>query len=113
MYDIHLMQTYTHELVVLVKLHLQRHRLNRWVREVLQRIRPTRLWNQLPTNLKKEATTVASFRKALQRHFLTNYDEVENFSPNAIVNNIPPALVSIAERGGSSFRDELRSSRKF
>ena len=28
----------------------------------------TRLWNQLPINLKKEATTVASFRKALHRH---------------------------------------------
>ena len=26
----------------------------------------TRLWNQLPTNLKKEVTTVASFRKAFQ-----------------------------------------------
>ena len=44
----------------------------------------TRLWNQLPINLKKEATTVAFFRKALHRHFLTSYDEVEHFSPNAI-----------------------------
>ena len=43
----------------------------------------TRLWNQLPTNLKKEATTVASFRKAFHRHFLTSYDEVEHLSPNA------------------------------
>ena len=46
----------------------------------------TRLWKQLPTNLKKEATTAASFRKAFHRHFLTSYDEVEHFSPNAIVN---------------------------
>ena len=28
----------------------------------------TRLWNQLPITLKKEATTVASFRKAFHRH---------------------------------------------
>ena len=46
----------------------------------------TRLWKPLPTNLKKEATTVASFRKAFHRHCLTSYDEVEHFSPNAIVN---------------------------
>ena len=44
----------------------------------------TRLWNQLPINLKKEATTVASFRKAFQRHFIMSCDEVQHFSPNAI-----------------------------
>ena len=46
----------------------------------------TRLWNQLPTNLQKETTTAVSFRMAFHRHFLTRYDEVEHFSPNAIVN---------------------------
>ena len=30
----------------------------------------TRLWSQQAINLKKEATTVASFRKAFDRHFL-------------------------------------------
>ena len=44
----------------------------------------TRLWNQLLINLKKEATTVASFREAFHRHFLTSYDGVEHFNPNAM-----------------------------
>ena len=44
----------------------------------------TRLWNQLPINLKKEATTVAFFRKTFHRHFLTSCDEVEYFSLKAI-----------------------------
>ena len=44
----------------------------------------TRLWNQLPINLKKEATVVVSLRKAFHRHFSTSYDEVKHFSPNAI-----------------------------
>ena len=29
----------------------------------------TRLWNQLPINLKKELTTIASLRKAFHKHF--------------------------------------------
>ena len=44
----------------------------------------TRLWNQLPITLKKEATTVASFRKAFHRHYIVSGDEVQHFSPNAI-----------------------------
>ena len=44
----------------------------------------TRLWNQLPITLKKEATTVASFRKAFHRHYIMSGDEVQHFSPNAI-----------------------------
>ena len=48
------------------------------------RVSATRLWNQLLINLKKEATTVASFRETFHRYFLTNYDEVEHFNPNAI-----------------------------
>ena len=34
----------------------------------------TRLWNQLPINLKKKATTVAFFRKNFHRHFLSSCD---------------------------------------
>ena len=44
----------------------------------------TRLWNQLPINLKKKATTVAFFRKNFHRHFLSSCDEVEYFSLKAI-----------------------------
>ena len=38
----------------------------------------------LAISLKREVTTVASFRKAFHRHFLTSCDEVEHFSPSAI-----------------------------
>ena len=44
----------------------------------------SRLWNQLPIKLKKEARTVASFRNAFTDIFLLAYDEVEHFGPNAI-----------------------------
>ena len=44
----------------------------------------TRLWNQQHIDQKTKATTVASFREALDKYFLTSYDEVEHFSPNAI-----------------------------
>ena len=54
------MQNYVHELVVIVNL----------------------AW--LAISLKREVTTVASFRKAFHIHFLTSYDEVEHFSPSAV-----------------------------
>ena len=44
----------------------------------------TKLLNQLPINLKKEATTAASFRKTFHRIFLSSYGEAELFSSNAI-----------------------------
>ena len=80
------MQTYTHELVVMV---------NKISPALVSIAKPreggrtssvsaTRLWNQIPIKLKKWATTVASFRKAFHRHLLTSYDEVEHFSPNVI-----------------------------
>ena len=44
----------------------------------------TRLWNQVPIDLKKKATKVAFFRKTFHRHFLSSCDEVEYFSLKAI-----------------------------
>ena len=42
----------------------------------------TRLWNSLPTYLKK-VISVTSFRKATYSHFLTRYNDVDHFSLSA------------------------------
>ena len=72
------MQNYTHELVVIV---------NKISPALISRrtfsVAVTKLWNQLPINLKKEATTAASFRKAFHIIFLSSYGEAELFSSNA------------------------------
>ena len=39
----------------------------------------TRLGNLLPSNLKKEGTSVTSFSEAIHSYFLTNYNEVDHF----------------------------------
>lgn len=39
----------------------------------------TRLWNSLPINIKK-VTCVTSSRKAIYKHFLTRYNDVDHFS---------------------------------
>ena len=65
------------------KLNIACPRFNREIERTFS-VSATRLWNQLPINLKKEATTVACLRKAFQRHFLTSYDEVGHFSPQVI-----------------------------
>ena len=45
----------------------------------------SRFWNQLPINLKKEATVVLCLsERPFTDIFSTSYNEVEHFSPNAI-----------------------------
>ena len=53
----------------------------------------TRLWNSLPINL-KEGKCVTSFRKALYSHFLTRYNDVDQWHLKVLI----PTLTA---RGGT------------